>query len=472
MMMNKYRRGLMALLVLALLVWASALAEPEWDDQNATHIALSGAGAAIDGAGASVAGSTVTIEDEGEYVLSGEWSGSVVVDASKNDVVTLVLNGVTITGDQNAAIYAKKAEDLLIILPEGSINELADAGAAFRYDDDADEEPDAALFAKCDLAFSGAGQLTVRAGFYNGIGTKDDLEIEGGVYQIEAANHGIRGRDSVTIEGGVFTIASLADGIQSNNDEDEEKGWIEIEGGVFAITAGRDGIQAERNLTISGGDFTLITGGGRAALASTDPEESYKGLKAGGDVAVSGGVYEIDSADDALHANGNMTISGGDFTLSTGDDALHADGDLIVSGGVLDVLSSYEGFEAKTMTISGGISSIQADDDGVNIAGTDDQSGFGRFGRDQFSNAYADQWLKITGGELTIVAGADGIDVNGAGEMSGGIVNITAGTMGEGNTVDTDQGFTRTGGELTESGGNGFGGSFGGRGGFGGGGRP
>ncbi|MDR0896874.1 MAG: carbohydrate-binding domain-containing protein [Oscillospiraceae bacterium] len=472
--MHRHFRGLLALLVLALLVWASALAEqPEWDDKSATHIALSGAGAVIDGAGASVSGSVVTIEEAGEYVLSGEWTGSIVIDASKNDVVTLVLNGVRITGDQNAAIYAKKAEDLLIILPKDTVNELSDAGAAFRYDDDADEEPDAALFSKCDLAFSGAGQLTVRAGFYNGIGTKDDLTIEGGVYIVEAANHGIRGRDSVTIEGGVFTIDSLEDGIQSNNDEDEEKGWIEIAGGVFDITAGRDGIQAERTLTISGGDFTIIAGGGRAALADADPEESYKGLKAGGDLAVSGGVFQVDSADDALHANGHMTISGGDFTLSTGDDAVHADGDLVISGGVLDVLASYEGFEAKTMTLAGGVSSIQSDDDGVNIAGTDDQSGFGRFGRDRFSDATTDQWLKITGGTLTIVAGRDGIDVNGSGEMTGGIVDITAATQGEGNAVDTDMGFDQTGGDLTQSGGNGFGGWGRPGGGFGGGfGRP
>ncbi len=59
------------------------------------------------------------------------------------------------------------------------------------------------------------------------------------------------------------------DGIKANNDEDTEKGWISLEGGTFVITAGTDGIQAETVLQISGGSYTLTTGGG-SQNSSTD----------------------------------------------------------------------------------------------------------------------------------------------------------------------------------------------------------
>jgi len=68
------------------------------------------------------------------------------------------------------------------------------------------------------------------------------------------------------------------------------------------------------------------------------------------------------------------------------------------------------------------------------------------------------KWLKITGGTITVAAGADGIDINGNGEMTGGTVDITAATLGEGNTIDCDGTFNRTGGTLTETGGNSMGG--------------
>lgn len=57
-----------------------------------------------------------------------------------------------------------------------------------------------------------------------------------------------------------------------------------------------------------------------------------------------------------------------------------------------------------------------------------------------------------------MAAGADGIDINGNGEMTGGTVDITAATLGEGNTIDCDGTFNRTGGTLTETGGNSMGG--------------
>lgn len=457
-------------LLVVLLTGAASAAE--WNSAAAATITLEGSTAtATDGAGIEIEGSTVTITSGGTYVLSGTLMGSIVVAAPDTDDVQLVLGGVDITASVNAAIYCSTADTLTVTLAEGTVNTLTDA-SVFTYADEAAEEPDAALFSKVDLTISGSGQLTVNAGYNNGIGTKDDLVIEGGTIAVTAANHGIRGRDSVTVTDGNLTITSGADGIQSNNDEKEGKGWIDLSGGAFTITAGTDAVQAETSLSISGGNYALAAGGGNTATPS-DTSGSYKGLKAGTDIAISGGVFTIDSADDAVHANGNIAVSGGELTLSTGDDGVHADGDLTITSGTVTILTSYEGLEAKTMTLADGVITINATDDGINISSGDDSSGMGRFGGNWTVAASSDQWLKITGGVITVVAGRDAIDVNGSGEMSGGTVNLTAATLGEGNTLDTDGGFTQTGGDLTESGGNSFGGpgGFGGRN-PGGGGRP
>jgi len=433
-----------------------------WDNASATQIELSGMNATISGSGATAEDGIVTITTSGVYVLSGNFTGSVVISAASSDSVQLVLNGLNITADQNAAIYCSNANKLIIVLADGTDNTVTDA-SNFTYADAAAEEPDAVIFSKVDLTINGNGSLTVNANYNNGIGTKDDLVVTGGTFIVHAANDGFRGRDSVSVLDGCFTIVSGSDGIQSNNDEDASKGWVLLEGGTYHIISGNDAVQAETLMEISGGTYELLAGGGNN-VGATDTSESYKGIKAGTNITISGGSFIIDSADDSVHANGSITVNGGEFTMSSGDDAIHADGDLTVSGSAtMDILTSYEGLEAKSMTLADGIININADDDGINISGGNDSGSGGMFGKDNFNAGGSDQWLKITGGTITVVAGADGIDINGSGEMTGGTVDITAATLGEGNTIDCDGTFNRTGGTLTEVGGNGMGGGKQGR---------
>ena len=71
--------------------------DASYDEASATCIALSGLSASVDGSGAAVDGSTVTISSEGTYIISGELSsGQIVVDASDDAKVQLVLAGATI----------------------------------------------------------------------------------------------------------------------------------------------------------------------------------------------------------------------------------------------------------------------------------------------------------------------------------------------------------------------------------------
>lgn len=83
-------------------------------------------------------------------------------------------------------------------------------------------------------------------------------------------------------------------------------------------------------------------------------DESYKGLKAGGNIELVSGTITINSADDSVHAHGNVTLSGAIVTAQSGDDGVHADDTTTISDGTVTIQNSYEGLEGSVVAISGG----------------------------------------------------------------------------------------------------------------------
>lgn len=471
--------GLMLLVLLAAMTGQAE--DYTWSEGDSTRITFAGTSVTVEGDGAVADGTIVTISEAGAYILSGTLDdGQVRIAATKDDSVRLVLNGVSLSSNTTAPIYASKADTLTIILADSTENTVSDA-VEYVYAD-GEDEPDAAIFSNVDLAIGGSGALTVTGHYRNGIGTKDDLLIEGGVINVTAANDGLRGRDSITVTDGSITVDAANDGIKSNNDEDAEKGWVAIKGGALDIASAHDGIQAETSLTVTGGTISIIAGGGAANAperaaeerfmggpgrqeqtpAATDTttaedaeSDSMKGMKAGASLLVEDGTITIDSADDALHTNGSMTLNGGTLTLTTGDDGTHADADLVVGGGSITVTQSYEGLEGATITMTGGDVSINASDDGINAAGGTDSAG----GWDTFRmGGSSDYWIDISGGSLLIdVTGGDGIDSNGAITVSGGAIMVNGSASGGESAIDADGAITINGGTIATVGGAGQG---------------
>lgn len=440
--------------------------ETSWDTASAVNINLNGSSAEIDGSGAAVSNGRIMINAAGTYVLSGTLNdGQIIVAAGNDDLVRLVLNGVSLNCSDSAPIYIMQADKAIVTLAAGTVNSVTD-GSVYSYATDEDE-PDAAVFSKCDLTINGAGTLNVDANFNNGIGSKDDLVITGGTINVTAANDGLRGRDSVAVKDGSLTINAKGDGIQSNNDEDADKGWISLDGGTFNITTDNDGIQAETILQINGGEFSLTTGGGRTdtgsgrdgmpggfknAVTAEEDTESTKAIKGGTGVAISDGAFTIDAADDAIHSV-DVEIKGGTFDIITGDDAIHADNSVTVDAGTIKVAASYEGIEGANITINGGDIYLIASDDGLNAAGGND--GSGQQGGDQFS-AGGDYEVRITGGYIYMDAGGDGLDSNGALNISGGTI-IVNGPVNDGNgALDYNGSAEITGGILVAAGSSGM----------------
>lgn len=396
--------------------------DTSYDAASACSITLNGTSADISGSGAATQGQTVTITEDGTYILSGTLNdGQIIVDAGDEDDVRLVLNGIRITNSTSAPIYIKNSDKTVLILADQTENYISDA-SEYVYANASEDEPDAAVFSKDDLSITGSGSLIVEGNYKDGITSKNDLKITGGTIIVTAAEDGIRGKDSVSINGGTIQITAGLDGLKSNNDSESDQGYIVIDGGTFRIESGNDGIQAETALQINDGTFNIVSGSG--AEASVNTEDSQKGLKSGSSLIITGGTFLLDCADDSVHTNGPALISGGSFTIDTGDDAFHSDSDLTIDGGDIVINTCFEGLEGAAVTINDGTIHLTASDDGINAAGGSDTNSYGgRPGLDSFS-AGGDYQITINGGYVAVNASGDGLDSNGDLNITGGVVLV------------------------------------------------
>lgn len=415
------------------------------DSEVSTLIQLNGTSITVDGPGAAANGSIVTISAAGTYQISGTLDdGQIIVDTTDAENVVLLLAGVDITSNSSAPIYAANTEKVILSLAAGSENTITDGNSYLALDESG--EPNAAIFSKDDLTINGEGALTVNANFNNGIASKDDLKITGGIITVNAINDGLKGRDSVVIKDGVITINARGDGIQSTNTEETEKGYIAIEGGVFSIIAALDGMQAATNLNISGGEFYIHAGGGstNTSHAGSGNSISMKGIKAETDVYISAGIFEIDAADDALHSNNSLTIDGGNFLLKSGDDGIHAEYALTINGGEVYVLQAFEGFESALITINAGVVHLVTADDGLNAT-----TGAGG---GQVDGSY----FYINGGYIFLDTSGDGLDSNGTAIMNGGTVIVQGPVLNNNGPLDVNGEFEVNGGFLVVAGSSGM----------------
>jgi hypothetical protein len=448
--------------------------DSSWDNAVMSHIILQGDAITVDGDGATVDGSQITIKSAGIYGISGTLNdGQIVVNTGSKETVKLVLDGVDITCTASAPIYVIDAGKTVITLADDTDNYITD-GDSYIFEDVESDEPNAAVFSKSDLTINGGGSLTVNANYNNGIQSKDELKITGGNITVNAVNHGIKGRDGVIVRDGTVTVYAGGDGIQSNNDEDSEKGFVAIEGGTIDITAGQDGMQAETGLLVSGGSIAISSGGGSINNSQGDnwgdwgPRDrqnmteftadvdngsaSAKGLKAGVNVTITGGIINIDSSDDSIHSNSSLTINGGKIILASGDDGMHSDSTLEINGGDISITKSYEGIESAVITINDGDIHLVASDDGINVAGGNDASSInGRPGQNNFDFS-SDDYLYVNGGYIVINAAGDGIDVNGSINMTAGDVIVNGPTSNNNGPLDYLGTFEITGGFLVAAG--------------------
>ncbi len=422
---------------------------------EATKISVVDGVISIDGDNAVMDGTNVVLNAEGTYILSGNFSGNtVIVAAGDADKLQIVLNSCIIDNKNGPALYIKSADKVFITLAEGSVNKISD-GKEYEYIDD-ETNVDSAIYSKEDLTINGSGTLTVVGNYKHGIVSKDELVIGAGTYDIISVKKAVNGKDCVKIYDCNMVINAGTDGICSNNDEKAERGFVYIENGNIDITSGNDGIQAETVLKLANPIIKICTGGGSANApvrveekfgrreeeseqieATAETTESTKGLKAGKDIIIIGGEYNIDTVDDAIHANVAIKIEGGAFDLKSGDDGIHADNTLYITAGSINIYTCYEGLEAYQIAIAGGETYVISSDDGVNASvGSETLSLMENIKR-VFAPCLNGK-LEITGGIIAVNTEGDGLDSNGVMTINGGKSYVAGPTSGGNDAFDCD----------------------------------
>lgn len=513
--------------------------EVGYDEENSSKIELNKNTATSNSDDVSIDGTTVTIKNEGTYILSGDLeNGKIVVDSEKTDKLQIVLNGANISCEGSAPIYVKQADKVFVTLANDTTNTLTSTGEYETSEDNVD----AAIFSKDDLTLNGTGTLTVKSESGHGIVSKDDLVVTSGTYNINAASHGLSANDSIRIADGKFSITSGKDGLHSENTDDTKLGYIYVADGEFNITAGYDALDASSAIQADGGTFDVTTGGGSAKAASkrggapegekpsgerpkmpsrdgekptgepptdmqngekptgnppsgreneeppakpdvessqqnstsesgnttnentsnksentnttenTSTEEStnsMKGLKAETNLVLNGGTYNIDSCDDSIHSNKDITITDGTYSIKSGDDAIHAEETTKITNGNINVTKSYEGIEGLDIELKGGKITIVADDDGINAAGGNDDSGTVEpFENKGGMNEATNGSITISGGTIDINASGDGIDANGNLTVTGGTTYVSGSENGGNSALDYSGEAKITGGTF------------------------
>lgn len=306
---------------------------------------------------------TITINQEGVYIIEGDASNSeIIVDVDDDSKVQLVLNGITIENTNTPAIYVKNADKVFVTL-QGN-NSLSVTGS---FTSDGETSLDAVIFSKDDLVINGEGNLTVDSSA-NGITSKDDLKITGGIINITSQEDALEANNGIAIAGGEITINSEKDGLHAEYSEDDSVGYIYITNATLDITASDDALHAITVVEIDDGSITTnsregiegtyiqINAGTITLKASDDGiNAAEQSTKYEATVEVNGGKLSIDMGQgdtDAIDSNGNLYLNGGEITI-TAQSPFDYDGEGKLNGATV-IVNGEKISELTNQTVGGG----------------------------------------------------------------------------------------------------------------------
>lgn len=160
---------------------------------------------------------------------------------------------------------------------------------------------------------------------------------------------------AIVIAGGTLTLTNTGQGGRAINSD-----------GTLTISGGTINAQAQGSNYGSSGGGGGPGGGGRpgggggwpGGGGSSSPHKYAKGVKADGNITISGGTLNVYSKNhEGMESKGTITVSGGEVYAEAGDDAINAASHLTISGGrVCGYSTGNDGLDSNgNMYIKGGL---------------------------------------------------------------------------------------------------------------------
>ena len=429
----------------------------------------------VSGAHVSIAQSD-DVAEEITYTLSGtSTDGEFYMSGSYK--ATVELNGLTLTNAtpvySGAAVHIQNGKRIKMKVVTGTTNTLVDAAGGSQK---------GCLYIKGHAEFAQKGTLNITGNVKHGIKTGEYITLKNATINVlSAVGDGINCEQFFQMTSGAINIQGVGDdGIQcdvedaatgeTTDHEDEDSGNVYIEDGTLTVNVTADaakGVKCEGDMRISGGKVTITTSGGGVWDSTKLKTKASACLGSDGAMTISGGTLSLTSTGaggKGLNVDGALTIKGGTTTISTSGNAvvasstgtlsvvtssqqldryesdyksspkgIKADGAITISDDAVIYVTTTgaggEGIESKTsITITGGQTTVNASDDGINASYNTSTGGSGD--------------LTISGGYVfSRSTGNDGIDANGNCYIKGGLV-YAIGTGGVEKSIDanTEQG--------------------------------
>ena len=439
------------------------------------------------------------VSKEITYTLSGtSQKGSLYMDGSLK--ATFILNGLSLTNPDSAAINIRDGKRIAIQLADGTTNTLVDGASGSQK---------ACLAIKGHAEFGGGGTLNVTGNTKHAIWSKEYMQVKasvGAINILKAVSDGINCNQYYQQNGGTVAISGVGDdGIQvsyetDDNDnkvvDEENTAQLIVRGGTLKINVtglATKGLNAEGDIIVNSEKSVpviTVSSTGNGTWDSDDSEAKASAcVKSDANVTIADGTLILTSTGTGgkcIKCDSVLTVSGGTITAkSTGavytygsssyyssrklapggpggggrpgggggwpggggntnssnkcsPKALKSQGNMVFSGGTIDATSTNsEAIESKScITIEG---------DAV-VKG---------YAGDDVINSFSHMYIK--GGTVTVYStGNDGLDANGNIYISGGHT-IAYGTRSPecGLDANEEQNYTVyfTGGELIAIGG-------------------
>lgn len=397
---------------------------------------------------------------DGDFTLEGSYKASIE------------LRGLTLTSSNGAALNIQNGKRIELSIKKDTENTLTDASTGSQK---------GCVVCKGHLELKGKGILNVYGKAAHGIYAKEYVTIKNcTVNVLSAVKDGVNCAQYFLMESGALNISGTSDdGVQVSYKDDsdreaEDTGTLTITGGTVnvAVTGtATKGLKADGDVLISGGDLTVATEGGGKWDSDDAKTKASSGISADGKVQIDGGTINLSSTGSGgkgISCDGELIINDGTITVNTsGGMYAYVNGvEYTNYTGNTDRLSSNQKSSPKGMkadgnvTINGGIINVTTTGNGSEgieskAVLTINDGTIVINSADDAINSSSHMYIK--GGDITVVAtGNDGLDSNGNMYISGGVIKAFGASAPEcGIDANEEDGYTVifTGGTLLAVGG-------------------